>query len=134
MKIKNNNKGFFILEALVSIVIFMIGILGVLKIQEDTIRSTSDSQYRISASYMASNVLSQIMIDKANITNYVDGSSTEYISWLADLQSNLPGVASNPPTIVTSVVGSGTLVQVSIFWQKPGDAVVSKYQTETTIY
>lgn len=137
--IKKKNVGFYTLEALVAVFIFMVGVVGVLQIQTTAIRANSDAQYRTNASYFAESIIGEMTVNKAGIPTFVSGSNPTYQTWLAELTKSMPGVSLNPPTITATATAStqtGTtyLVTVNIFWKKPGDSVASKYQTQTVIY
>ena len=127
-------KGFFVVEAIVAIFVFVVGILGVLKVQTDSIAATSESYYRIQAAFFAENIVGQMTLDKNNIASYADGSSEEYKLWLEQLNKALPKSDLNLPEIKVQDVGTTKLVDVIIYWQKPLDSEVSKFKTQTTIF
>ncbi len=135
MKILNNKKnGFFIIEALISILIFMVGILGILQLQVTQMQSTADAQYRAQASYMAENLMAQIIIDKANIDTFVDKTNPEYMDWESGLRNILPGVNEFPPEITTSVSpNGGTAVNIIVKWKAPQSESESNYELKSII-
>lgn len=134
MKKINNNKGFFIIEALVSVLIFMVGIVGVLQLQATQMQATADAQYRAQASYMAENIMSEIIIDKANVDIFVDKTSATYMDWESSLKNALPGVYEYPPEITTSIATSGgTLVTVIVKWKAPQSEMPSQYELKSII-
>jgi len=133
-KLNKNNKGFFILEALIAILIFMVGILGIMQLQVIQMQATADAQYRTQASYMAENIMSQIVIDKGNVDTFVDGSNPNYSNWLGDLQTILPGVENNPPTITSNPAASGgILITIVIKWKAPQSEQISNYTLKSVI-
>lgn len=132
-KIKKN-KGFFILEALIAVLIFSIGIVGLLKTQTDSIDATSNAQFRGDATYMAKNLISKITIDKDNINSYVSGSHVNYQTWLTELEQTLPGVSENPPVLTLTTVDSVPILSITIFWKEPANLVNSQYQIQTSIF
>lgn len=130
----NNKKGFFIIEALISILVFMIGILGILQLQVGQMQATADAQYRAQASYMAENLMSEIIIDKGNIDTFVDKTNATYSDWEGNLRNALPGVNEFPPEVSTSIAASGgTLVTVVVKWKAPQSESESKYELKSTI-
>jgi type IV pilus assembly protein PilV len=135
MKIINNNKkGFFIIEALISILVFMIGILGILQLQVGQMQATADAQYRSQASYMAENLMSEIVIDKGNIDTFVDKTNTTYMDWESNLRNVLPGVNEYEPEVTTSISSSGgTLVTIVVKWKAPQSESESQYELKSTI-
>jgi type IV pilus assembly protein PilV len=62
-------RGMFLLEALIAILIFSFGILGLVGMQSKAISAQSDTQYRIEAANFANRILSQIWvnIDRSNM-------------------------------------------------------------------
>jgi type IV pilus assembly protein PilV len=132
--ISKNSRGFFTLEAIVAVMIFMIGIVGALQIQTTAIRANSDAQYRINASYFAEEIIADMSVNIPNIPTYADGSNTWYQKWVVELTKSIPGVSNNPPIITATANGSAYNVTVTIFWKKPGDSVVSQFKTTTVIF
>lgn len=128
------NKGFFTIEAIVAILVFIIGILGILKIQSTSIKNVTDSDYRITASYLANSMLNQIWVDKSNMDTYLTSSGTEYTRWLAEVQQKLPGSTATRPTIIKTDTPNGPLVTITLYWQMPDAEVVSKYVTQSTLF
>jgi type IV pilus assembly protein PilV len=134
MKKINQKNGFYILEALVAILIFAIGILGVMQIQKFSVQAISDSQYRINALYLADSLIGDMWVDQNNISQYVNGSGTNYQSWLQELDSVLPNANQYPPKITLTNVNNSQQVNITIYWKDPQLNVVSQYQTTATIY
>jgi type IV pilus assembly protein PilV len=117
-----------LIEALVGILIFSIGILAMLGMQTVGIQTTVDAKYRSDAAFLANQVVSQIWVDQTNIASY-DTSASSYAprdAWVAQVQSALPkATGANAPTItVTSPPESK--VTVTVYWQKPGDPQVNR--------
>jgi type IV pilus assembly protein PilV len=134
MKTINKNKGFFIIEALISILIFMIGILGILQLQVSQMQATADAQYRAQASYMAENLMTQINLDKDNIDTFVDKTNPAYMDWESNLGNVLPGVNDSPPEITTSVTASGgKLITIIVKWKAPQSESASNYELKGII-
>jgi type IV pilus assembly protein PilV len=133
-RINNNKKGFFIIEALISILVFMIGILGILQLQVGQMQATADAQYRAQASYMAENLMTEIIIDKGNIDTFVDKTNATYSDWEGNLRNALPGVNEFPPEVNTSIAASGgKLVTVVVKWKAPQSESESKYELRSII-
>jgi type IV pilus assembly protein PilV len=128
-----------LLEALIAILIFSIGILGIVKLQATAIQQSSAAEYRAIASMMANDVISQMWAsDKTPATlktNFESG--TPYTTWRSKvIASGLPGVSTtqNTPTIaVTSVAAGGTggvasnQAVVTVFWKAPSDSTAHSY-------
>lgn len=68
-RIPVGERGLFLLEALIAILIFSFGILGLVGMQSKAISAQSDAQYRIEAANAANKILSEIWlnIDRTNL-------------------------------------------------------------------
>ena len=116
-------QGVMLIEALIGILIFSIGILALLGMQALAIKTTTDARYRSEAAFLINQVTSQMWVDTANIANYT--TATGYAprdNWNTSVERTLPGVniagGVNVPTI-TSVAGNQ--YTVTVFWLQPGE-------------
>ena len=145
---KKPQHGVFLLEALIAILIFSLGILGMVAMGSTAIAAQSDAQYRTEAANYASDIVSAITLDMdrttynaATLGNYahhnVSGgycafagaASTQpaVVNWVnrvtgvTDPKLGLPGA-----TAATVQVAVGTLnqVTVNICWQPPSNAAL----------
>lgn len=121
-----NQKGVMLLEALIGILIFSIGILAVVAMQTVAVKTVAESKYRMDASFLANEIIGQMWGNRANLASYAyAGSGTPSATlqpWITKVSASLPGVAANRPTIV---VDAGNVVTVTIFWQHPEEAAMS---------
>ena len=119
-------QGSILLEGLIAILIFSIGILAIVGLHASAIKTVADAQYRLEASLYAERIVSLIWADVPNISTYAypGGTATALAPWLSNINT-LPGVNVqgnlNPPTItVAGSAANGWTVTVNIFWQAPG--------------
>lgn len=125
-----NQQGATLLEALISILVFSLGILSIVALQAAAVRHTTDAQFRIQAGVLADQLLGYMWTDKKNLASYVlqgpqicaSGSSITKDAWICSVQSQLPSaVGSNSPEVL---VTSDGVVSVTLKWQRsPGDEV-----------
>ena len=118
-------QGMVLIEALVGILIFSIGILAMLGMQAVGVQTTVDAKYRSDAAFLANQVVSQMWVDQANLASYdtTGGAYAPRDSWVTQVQNSLPKASgANAPTITVA----GRQVTVTVRWQKPGDPTVSK--------
>ncbi len=130
--------GSFLLEALIGILIFSFGILGIVGLQAQAIRFTNDSQYRGEAIYLANTLLATMWADdRTTLKPKYEGAAgtggAGYTAWYNTFKTGstaLPGAVANPPTVVVDSTAAGAMqapsttssaVEVTIFWQIPGD-------------
>jgi type IV pilus assembly protein PilV len=121
MKSATGQRGVTLLEALLGILIFSIGILSVVGMQAMVVKSIAESKYRVDASFLANDIIGQIWTDRANLASYAYNGGTPsaaVTAWVNRVNFALPGATNNPPTI--SVVGNA--VTITLFWQHPQEA------------
>ena len=132
-------RGGFLLEALVGILIFSFGILGLVGLQANAIRHVNDAQYRGEAVYLASTIVGRMWTDnhlqlEANYDRDLGGAG--YLA-LVELAKNLPGatIPANAPDVqvVPGPSANSSVVTVTLFWQLPGDATQHNYSTTAVI-
>jgi type IV pilus assembly protein PilV len=124
-------RGATLLEALIGILIFSIGILALIGMQALAIKQMSDAKYRSDASFFANEIIGQMWVNRASLGSYAfagAGAPPAAInSWVTSIQNGLPGVtaAANLPIITVA----GTTVTVTVRWQLPGGADVHRHIT-----
>lgn len=126
-------RGSVLLEALISILIFSIGILGLVAMQAAAIKNSIDAKYRSDASYLANQIIAQMWVDRTNLDSYshypsgtpctFSGSAStnaQVTSWAAQAVALLPGAASSKTQIAITTPITGTRqVKVTVCWQSP---------------
>jgi len=133
-------RGVMLIEALIAILIFSIGILAIVGMQGVAIKSVSESKMRSEAALLASELIAQMWSDRGNIAlyNYPGSGSvparlgklTPPTGWIGRV-ANLPGAADNLPKVTVPLPGtpaanaSGATVKIEIFWQLPEEAALS---------
>lgn len=137
--------GYMLLEALVSMVVFSVGILGLVAMQATSIQSNSAARYRADASVLANELFARMWADDrtpASLQARYQTGGAGYTTWLADVQARLPGVTStaNVPTVTADIVPgfnppgtSKTLVTINISWQLPGETASHSYKATSEI-
>ncbi len=118
-----------LLEALVGILIFTIGILAMLGMQAVGIRTTIDSKYRSEAAYLANEIVGQMWVDRANILSYDDAGAgnARRTAWNTRVASLLPQDPVAPATTAPVITIVGRQATVTVRWKRPGETVVSRY-------
>lgn len=131
-----------LIEALIAMLIFAMGILAVIGMQARSIGVTMDARYRVDASFLADQILSQMWVDRAPaaLASYAcnpckktgNGNPTTQ-AWVTQIQNTtsqsayLPGVTdvANQPVIamvqVLDATGllTGYQVTVTLNWKSP---------------
>jgi len=132
--------GFTIIEVLVALLIFAIGMLGIAGLYSNAVRQATGAELRTTAAMLATDLIGRMwMSDRTYSTLQASYGSTAagtgYTSWKAAVtNSDLPGVASLPPTVTfTTVSGGGSsaisssLATITIYWKGPGDSSAHQY-------
>ncbi len=119
--------GVMLLEALIAILIFSIGILAVVGMQATTIKNVTDSKHRTEAAFLTNKLLSQMWIDAGNIATYAYPGSgavpTRLTGWVGQVNTSLPGATTSPPIVtITGASATGALVTIQVRWQLPEEA------------
>lgn len=138
-----SQQGIVLLDALVAILIFSIGILGMVNLQAAATKLAGDAKYRTDAAMLADQVIAQMWTSDptAISTNFAGAAGTggtRYTDWAATLDcksatastSCLPAAATYPPSIV---VGANNLVTVTVYWKAPNDTGSHNYVSITQI-
>jgi len=113
-------RGVVIIEVLVAILVFSVGVLAIVGLQATMIKSTADAKYRADASYIAQSRIGQMWADPANVASYVEVNT--------DISSLLPSGRRT----VTQV--SPGLYTVTVTWLQPGpNATTHTYTTAASV-
>lgn len=122
--------GFALLEALVGILIFSFGVLGLVGLQASMTRAQTQTQFHAQASALAADLIGRMWADMPNVAQYDSGSCASYnpcASWSSKVATTLPGGTPN-----VSVV-QGT-VSITLNWTPPGESSPSQFVTATAIH
>src|SRR3954453_16828459 len=76
-------RGSILLEALIGILVFSLGVLGLVGLQAASIKNTSEARYRTQAAYLTDQLIAQMWVDnKVTLTvNYASPSGSLYVTW-----------------------------------------------------
>lgn len=107
--------GFMLIEVLVSILIFSLGVLGLVKLQTSMTRASTSSKARADAAYLTSEIIGVMRTDTANLLNY-NGSSCAAHGLCRDWQNK---VTATLPSATPSILANATSVTVTINWSLP---------------
>lgn len=124
---RRHQSGVALLEALVGILIFSIGILALMGLQAQSIRNTVEAKYRNEAAYLANQIIGQMWVDRANLSDYdtTGGANGNMTAWRTRVANTLPRVivgGANSPEISVA----GNQVTVTLYWQLPGSDSVQR--------
>lgn len=135
-----------LLEGLIAILLFSMGILALMGLQAISIKNTADAKYRSEAAFLATQIIGQMWADNpTNLAGYAHNPTTaagtcnfggaastnaNVTAWLGDsttagtVAGNLPGATSAKQQITIS---AENLVTVTVCWQGPQEAAAHNY-------
>jgi type IV pilus assembly protein PilV len=131
-----NQQGVVLLEALIGILIFSLGVLALVAMQAVSISNVSNARYRTEAAFLANEIISQMWVDRgagyANLATYaVSGGSASGApaqAWVNKVRLELPGSDANPPEVaITTPAAGGRQVTVTLRWKAPDAVTVSNH-------
>ena len=132
----SKQRGETLISALMSILIFSVGIMAVLGLMTTVLIETSNTQYRVKANEIASNTISMMWLGDRSVAklkeNYAQSEGEGYKIFFALVKSSLPGttIEKNKPSIDVDNKG---LINISIKWQRPSDLQSHKITMSTFI-
>jgi type IV pilus assembly protein PilV len=152
--------GVMLIEALVALLIFSVGILGIVGLQATAVKASTDAKYRSEAALLANELIGRIWThNRADLATlqaaFADPNGTEYKKWAWEgaaaiaatktapgdgtVLKTLPNALLTLPT-VTIAAGNpsstpNNLVTIKIFWQAPNETtpVLHNYVTQAQI-
>lgn len=124
-------RGFSLIEVLVAVVIFSLGVIGLVRMQATAVRLSTDARQRAEATFLADQLLARMLIsDPATASTFAhrpDGTvaclpsgapstNAAVVDWLAQVSAAFPRVSQDAQQVVVS----GSDVTVRLCW-KNGD-------------
>ncbi|MGH7340221.1 MAG: type IV pilus modification protein PilV [Candidatus Rokuibacteriota bacterium] len=142
------SRGSVLIEGLIAILVFSVGVLAIVRLQAAAIHNTQDAKLRTDASFVAGQIISQMWADRG--TNSVNlpcyayptagvcpsaASTAARDAWIASFttpggSNYLPGATAAQQAIT---VDANARVTVIIRWQMPGDPSVRSFSTAAQI-
>ena len=137
MRPQQSQGGVMLIEALIGILIFSIGVLAMIGMQATAMRATIDAKYRSEASFLANEIIGSMWVDRANLNLYITSPGSPATCpgspscpWLTRVQTIMPQASgANAPSIDVA----GQQATVTVRWQRPGETTVSNHVAVATI-
>jgi type IV pilus assembly protein PilV len=119
--------GSALLEALIAILIFSFGVLGLIGILAGSIRATNDARYRAEAANLAQALIGDMWSTAAaDLDTQFGPAGPKLVAWQAQVASLLPSASgTNLPVVDLTQPGlsaQSRSVVVTMFWQLPGES------------
>jgi len=138
----SGQQGVVLLEALIGILIFSLGVLALVAMQAVSVSNVSNARYRTEAAFLANEIIGQIWADRgvdyAKADNYKvsagSGGNDSSKAWVDKVYSMLPGSDANPPDVaIATPAAGGRQVTVTIRWRAPDALTASNHVAEAFI-
>ncbi len=136
------SRGFMILEVLIALLIFSLGVLGLVGLQASATKSSGQAQFRAQAVLLADELVGMMWAGdrtNANLLNVYGPASTDagFTTWKNKVAATLPGATQPTVTLTTvnplalapgpagslvpSVPTASTQVAITLSWQAAGE-------------
>lgn len=147
-----SQRGVILLEALVAVLVFSVGVIALLALQASSITMTRDAKLRADASLIANEIIGLMWADKDNLASYqhfgsggaaagavgaaactpggAASANARVTAWLARATAALPGTTANRFQIA---VQPSNVVTVSVCWRSPADNAMRSFSTTAQI-
>lgn len=124
--------GTVLIEALVAVLLFSLGILALVGLQASMSRNVTQAKLRAEAAFLANQLIGQMWVDQANLSSYAAAAGacsatafTNCINWQGQVGRILPDGRGD-------VTINGPAVNILLRWQMPGEAP-SQFQIDANI-
>ncbi len=107
---RSTQQGVVLIEALVAILLFSIGVLAVAGLQAAMVKNTSESKFRADAAYIAQKRIGELWTHPSNLASYIGTFSVSEVLPAGSLVVAQSGVQ---------------FFTVTVSWQQPGEAAHS---------
>ena len=142
--LRRRQRGVMLLEALIAILIFSVGILGLVGLQASVVKQSTEARMRSDAALLVDQLVGSMWSGDRSVANLqtsyntcTNGTCPGYAAWTATVSNSLPGVTITSATLRPAVaVNDSGLVTISIFWRATSDdpsAPRHQYSVETQI-
>jgi len=119
-RLAQGQRGVMLLEALVAILIFSMGIIAVMGMQAASIAQVTQAKFRTDAAYLANQIIGRMWVDQPNLASYASVGSGGRAAWDATVANTLPQGAGQ-------IAIAAKQVTVTITWRLPEETVTRRF-------
>lgn len=153
-----HQEGIVLLEAMIAIVIFAIGVLGLVGLQASSAKEATNAKYRTDASLLVDQLVGKMWANNRDpvrlAQDFASPDGPEYLKWvgatnqLGSVLRAMPrktgtGATPLPTVVITGMNGNtpvvsgtaptSTRVKVTLYWQAPYEDTQHQYSVITQI-
>ena len=152
--------GVMLIEALIALLIFSVGILGIVGMQSAAVQASGDAKYRSDAALLANELIGRMWVSdrtQATLQTAYQTNGTAYQAWAwtgiggtgtqaapaaGTVMQSLPGITAttNLPTVVITPDAGSTptstptsVVTITVFWQAPRETTPHQFVAQAQI-
>ena len=121
-------QGSMLLEGLIAILIFSMGILALMGLQAASIANTGEAKFRADAAFLANKVISRMWVtNPANRVADFSPAGTQFLAWKTEVGDQYTGVPGGiaPTVTFTAPRPNTTNVVVTVMWRSPNQPASS---------
>lgn len=118
---QGKQKGVALLEALIAVLLFSIGVMALVGLQATMSRNVTQAKFRGEAAYLANQLIGQMWVDQANLGNYEISSDSCTNSGYANCTAWLSQVNRMLPSGSAEVSVNAGAVGITISWRMQGE-------------
>ena len=126
--IARHQHGMALLECLMALLIFSVGLLGLLGLEARVMNISTDSENRNRAALFAGELASQMWLNGT-----VTPATTDYTALLATVNDQTKGGVPSGVVTVVPVAGTTNAADIKVTWQEVSDAPLSPSTLTTRV-
>jgi type IV pilus assembly protein PilV len=112
-------KGSVLLETLIAVALFVIGVLGIMHLSGALVKQTIESKYRADASFYAQEVAGRMWADVDNVASYENTTYAPRVVIENKIKRALPNGAL---AITLTPNTASTSAKIEVTWKQAGEA------------
>ena len=129
-------RGSALIEGLLALVVFSVGLIGLLMLLSTSLVESGNARYRSEASLLASDLVARMWAGDRGAASlqsrFGDTGADEYRQWLQRVQATLPG-STTDANLPQVAIDDDRNVTISLRWQVPGEADAHRLLIATRI-
>lgn len=120
-----------LLEALIGVLIFSIGILALIAMQSTAISQVRDAQYRTDASIQADRMMGNMVL--VTSSNPAISPAAAIAQWQSDVANTLPNGTGTVATTASALGSRIWNITITVNWRAPGATTDSSHLVAGTL-
>ncbi|NDV12417.1 type IV pilus modification protein PilV [Crenobacter caeni] len=130
----SRQRGVSLIEALVAILLFSLGVLGLIALQGRAVTLSADAKYRADAAFLADSLIGRIAVaDQSNLDVFKTPAASGTITgdWVAEVVATLPNATTQTQTV--AVNKAAREITVTLQWRSSPGADLRSHRVFTVL-